>query len=404
MLKEIVFFFISMFHAFFLGHAMQDDQTLIHRSAKALALSSEHLHKVPMTIPQDVQQRLIDTVAALRVKHHLYPLKLRPALQSPRYYKGICAIEGISEDHQIIAVDCDGRLVACQDTDLINCTNWNTETDPSSSVWDLQHHHLFIGQRNGRISILDPKKKELVNQIVAHHNVSGLREVTSLALKSNLLLSAGQDALVKVWDTRNYNQKASFSHKEPVKNASFNKVSQIISASRDGLVQFTDLETGQSISTYQVAHGSLSRMKLLQDPHVVLVSFCNQISAYDTRTSRPVFTLSGHTAPITSLAIQNAGYFASGSFDRTVKMWDVRMPSLAADMNHDEWIQSLSSIDNKLISGSRDTTVRVWDTKPLEKLRTISLPDIVQLADIVTHYEANKQGLKEALVQKLTQL
>jgi len=55
---------------------------------------------------------------------------------------------------------------------------------------------------------------------------------------------------------------------------------------------------------------------------------------------------------------------ASGSYDKTVRVWDVATGASVATLEgHTGWVRSVSwSPDGtRLASGSRDETVRVWD-------------------------------------------
>ena len=58
---------------------------------------------------------------------------------------------------------------------------------------------------------------------------------------------------------------------------------------------------------------------------------------------------------------------ASGSFDRTVKIWNVTNGKLKytfdeSNGGHTEWVYSLASLENGyLASASRDNTVKIWD-------------------------------------------
>ena len=54
---------------------------------------------------------------------------------------------------------------------------------------------------------------------------------------------------------------------------------------------------------------------------------------------------------------------ASGSWDRTVKLWDVATGhELLTPLKHDDAVSGVSfSPDGRLASASQDRTVKVWD-------------------------------------------
>jgi WD40 repeat protein len=76
--------------------------------------------------------------------------------------------------------------------------------------------------------------------------------------------------------------------------------------------------------------------------------------------------LSGHTSAVSCLSFSpNGRKFASGSGDRTVRLWDVATGASLGEplTGHVDGVTCLSfSPDGRrLASGSKDSTVRLWD-------------------------------------------
>lgn len=81
--------------------------------------------------------------------------------------------------------------------------------------------------------------------------------------------------------------------------------------------------------------------------------------------------LAAHLDIVTCLAIQSSNYLiASGSSDRTIKIWDLKGNLQQTLLGHTNWITGLSfSRDGKyLVSASRDGTVRLWKKNRSNKL------------------------------------
>jgi WD40 repeat protein len=82
-----------------------------------------------------------------------------------------------------------------------------------------------------------------------------------------------------------------------------------------------------------------------------------------------ITTLSGHSGAITSISISPDGkYLASGSNDKSVKLWDLSSGrEIFTLKGHSDIVTSvdLSPDGNYLVSGSRDKTIMVWQIKAI---------------------------------------
>jgi WD40 repeat protein len=75
-------------------------------------------------------------------------------------------------------------------------------------------------------------------------------------------------------------------------------------------------------------------------------------------------SLGGHRDSVLAVAFNpNCSLLASGSRDRTVRIWDLAREESQIFQGHTDWVKSVSfSPDGmRLASGSTDTTVRIWD-------------------------------------------
>src|SRR5208282_1490413 len=86
-------------------------------------------------------------------------------------------------------------------------------------------------------------------------------------------------------------------------------------------------------------------------------------------------TLSGHTNSVVSLAFSpNSRLLASGSWDNSIKIWDVSAGRDVKDLiGHTNIVNSVCFVSNGLvISGSGDDTVKMWDVISGRDLRTLT--------------------------------
>jgi hypothetical protein len=104
-------------------------------------------------------------------------------------------------------------------------------------------------------------------------------------------------------------------------------------------------------------------------------SWDRTVKLWDVATGQELATLEGHKARITSIAFSPDGKkLASGSWDRTVKLWDVTTGQDFANFNEHTskvFCVAFSPDGKKLASGSEDRTVKLWDVVTTQELATL---------------------------------
>ena len=96
------------------------------------------------------------------------------------------------------------------------------------------------------------------------------------------------------------------------------------------------------------------------------------VRLWDVASATEIATLTGHTDGVHSVSFSPDGAtLASGSSDRTVRLWDVASATETTILRHTRNVSSVSFSPNGLIlaSGSSDGTVLLWDLAPAKPPR-----------------------------------
>ena len=158
--------------------------------------------------------------------------------------------------------------------------------------------------------------------------------------QNHLFASGGTDRMVRLWDTISGQCLAALpGHTNSIKMVCFSPNNRLLaSGSDDNTVRLWDVATAR--------HASATPLPSRQ-PDTCLA------------------TLEGHTGWIWSVCFHPSGQLlASGSFDTTIRLWDVsRHHCLATLQGHSTVVREVCfhPSGHLLASGSNDRTVRLWD-------------------------------------------
>ncbi len=124
------------------------------------------------------------------------------------------------------------------------------------------------------------------------------------------------------------------------------------------------IPTWTCIRTFKSHLSSINAIAFSQDGQIASGSADRTVKLWDLG-SNLLSTFSGHSSLIDAVTFSPDGrLIASGSWDYTIKIWDVETRKLVQTLGeHSGWIKSIAiSPDSKsLISGSADKTIKIWN-------------------------------------------
>jgi len=227
------------------------------------------------------------------------------------------------------------------------------------TVWALivspDGKHLFSGSSDCTIRRWSLESFEMKNCI------QGEDKIYALEIFRNLLLSAGSERNIKIWDISSLQciQKL-IGHSECIWQLVI-EGSILYSGSDDKTVKVWSLEDYSLKRTITQSSKVLSLA--VNRGNICTGSDDRKIQIWNSNTFELKATLEGHTWEVWQLCIRDQWLF-SGSFDHVIKIWDLEKLTPVKELkSHKGYVHALALGQNFLFSGSGDKTIKVWSDR-----------------------------------------
>lgn len=225
--------------------------------------------------------------------------------------------------------------------------------------------------------------------------------ITSLGLSKDgrKLVCGAKDNMIEIWDLETGARTATLDgHTAPVEAVAITPDGRaIVSGSSDGSIRLWDLASGKALSVFHKDGGRVARVAITPDgkrlvsttqPEFVsrpdgLPDFegAHDIRIWDFTSKRVLHQLKGHAGYILDIAISPDGrLLASGSLDRTIKLWDLVSGSLLETIGGVEVQQGMGIPTVNALAFSADGRALLWGASD----ETVKVRALEAGADVVT--------------------
>lgn len=262
--------------------------------------------------------------------------------------------------------------------------------EPDIEIWDLDtvdcmYPNAILGQGgNAEEDKKKRKKKKKSKKANDEYHVDAVLSLAANRKHRNLLASASADKTVKLWDLHTTKCAKSYSyHTDKVCSLAWHAVEStvLLSGSYDRTVAAADMRAPTAQPTRVGVESDVENVRWdPHDPNYFYVSTENGlIHYYDIRTattdpasSKSVWKLQAHDESVSSFDLNPVipGFMATGSTDKTVKLWNIgpNGPSMVISRDFDvgkvfstSFAPDAEVAFRLAVAGSKGT-VTVWDT------------------------------------------
>jgi len=244
--------------------------------------------------------------------------------------KNICVMTKTDKGYIFCLLEFEPNMILAG-TSINNISLWDLSSKNNEIEFSFLKHELWVtslvkcdddhfasGANDATICIWDYKNRKYKYSLIGHKNCI----LCLIKLKNGNLCSGSVDLTIKIWDWKNktLNLDIKAKHKKWVK------------------------------CLYQLKDGTL-----LSGSDIIYVWKPNVFS--------PLTKLTEHSSSIRTICQIDDNHFASGSFDKTIKIWNIKDFTVNQTIKaHDSKIICIIKLkSNKLVSCSNDKTIKIWD-------------------------------------------
>lgn len=322
----------------------------------------------------------------------------------------VWTFEGHSGTVALVAFSPDGQQLASASWDgTVRLWNFKTETTlkilrghfgvVSTVISSPDSQQLASTSDDKTVILWEPKREKTVQACDGH---SARVHCVVFSANGGQLASGSDDKTVPTWCPMTGALLQTFKghSKEIISIAFSSNGEQLVTSSDDHTVRLWEVRTAKLLQTFSVTSTVGLEAFSLNGQQISTANDEKVVQLWDTRSGVPLHTFEGHVVSvknaanamlvITSLAFStDGGQLASGSQDKTARVWDLTAGTELQTLHHSDGIRSLLfSSDGKTLASASDDghnlpshsanhTVWLWDTNLGQCLKVFDIDGVI---------------------------
>jgi len=286
----------------------------------------------------------------------------------------IIALVYLNEIYSLISTSSDMKLNIYKTRDIQRFQAIKRHNRSVQDIAILNHETNLIATCSGDKTIKIWNETTLLATLPDHVDYVYSLEYSSI---DNILISSSRDTSIKLWNISTFNLiKTLLGHENSVISlALLENESILISGSCDNTIIIWDLKSLTLTKALKEHYGCVNALDIFKRKFLFSGSSDKRILVWNIGNNFKLFhELVGHEKAIASL-ISFGNILASASLDKTIRIWTFSFITKVIELNqaHEKYINAICVLENGLIAtGSEDKTIKIWKKNNEKYLELVS--------------------------------
>jgi WD40 repeat protein len=186
--------------------------------------------------------------------------------------------------------------------------------------------------------------------------------VSAVDCNAQVIVSGSWDASVRVWAQATKQGVATLRFEDDAVYCVQLQSNCVAVGLKNSAAEIWDLQRAERVSRFQGHFKGVNAVRIKGDL-LFTASSDSLVKVWDVRSGEGVGNLAGHSSNVMAVDYdEEAMRVASGSYDKTVRIWDARMGFRARSVlrAHSDPVFCVAIEPHRLITGSQDQSIKLW--------------------------------------------